>query len=65
MNSLKKLLACSLLLSLCSMAMGQGIDFKSGTWDEIKAMAAESDKPIFVDAYTTWCGPCKWMAANL
>lgn len=19
---------------------------------------------IFVDAYTTWCGPCKWMAKN-
>ncbi|MGB0390108.1 MAG: thioredoxin family protein, partial [Salibacteraceae bacterium] len=30
-----------------------------------KAKAKESGKLIFVDAYATWCGPCKWMSANI
>jgi len=41
-----------------------GIIFETGTWDEVVAIAKKKKKPIFVDAYTTWCGPCKWMAAN-
>ena len=22
-------------------------------------------KLVFMDAYATWCGPCKWMSANV
>lgn len=39
-----------------------GIQFVTGTWEEIVALAKKEKKPIFVDAFTTWCGPCKWMA---
>lgn len=41
-----------------------GINFFHGTLDELKAKAQAENKPIFVDAYTTWCGPCKWMSKN-
>ena len=34
-------------------------------FEEVKAEAAKENKLIFIDAYTTWCGPCKWMAANV
>ena len=44
---------------------GQGIEFFHGTFDEAKAKASESNQLIFVDAYTTWCGPCKRMAAQV
>lgn len=27
--------------------------------------AKKENKLIFVDIYTTWCGPCKWMDANV
>ncbi len=43
---------------------GQGIEFFHGTWEEALMKAKAEDKIIFVDAYTTWCGPCKNMAAN-
>ncbi len=47
-----------------TQSIGQGIDFFHGTWDEAMEMAKQDGKVIFVDAYTTWCGPCKRMARN-
>lgn len=45
-------------------ATTQGIDFSGLTFEEAKTKAIENDQLIFVDAYTTWCGPCKQMAAT-
>jgi thiol-disulfide isomerase/thioredoxin len=42
----------------------QGIEFFHGTWPEALAKAKAEDKLIFVDAYASWCGPCKRMAAQ-
>ncbi len=42
-----------------------GIQFFHGSFAELKAKSASSGKPIFIDAYTTWCGPCKWMAKSV
>lgn len=45
-------------------AGAQGIHFEQGTYAQALAKAKGSGKLLFVDAFTTWCGPCKWMAAN-
>lgn len=42
-----------------------GIKFETGTWAEILTKAKQQNKYVFVDAYTTWCGPCKWMDKNV
>ncbi|MEO9532775.1 MAG: DUF255 domain-containing protein [Crocinitomicaceae bacterium] len=42
----------------------EGIKFFKGTWQEALAEAKKSDKLIFLDAYASWCGPCKIMAQN-
>ena len=34
-------------------------------WNEAMAEAAKTNKLIFMDAYTTWCGPCKMMSKNV
>ena len=43
----------------------QGISFFSGSWEEALAKAKAEEKPIFVDAFTTWCGPCKVMSKSV
>lgn len=54
-----------LWLASVSLLPAQGITFTEGNWAALKAQALEADKVIFMDAYTTWCGPCKWLAANV
>lgn len=52
-------------LPMCTTAQ-QGIDFmKFEKWSEVLEKAASESKLIFMDAYTTWCGPCKMMSANI
>ena len=41
-----------------SLASAQGLNWEKGSWEEILAKAQASDKVIFLDVYTTWCGPC-------
>jgi len=42
-----------------------GIQFEHTTWQEILKKAKIENKLIFIDAYTTWCGPCKMMAKKV
>ncbi len=53
-----------LLLSV-SNVQAEGIEFFDGSWEEALEAAKTQDKVIFVDAYTTWCGPCKRMAKTV
>jgi len=40
------------------------IVFIEGKWDAALKEAAKDGKYIFVDAYATWCGPCKLLKAK-
>ncbi|NSL87385.1 DUF255 domain-containing protein [Chitinophaga sp. Mgbs1] len=35
------------------------------SWQEVLNKAYTEGKYIFVDCYTTWCGPCKAMERNV
>lgn len=40
----------------------KGIHWTTGlSWEQVKQKAKAENKYIFIDAYTTWCGPCKMM----
>lgn len=57
-----------LLMALPELASGQkkaGILFEETSFADIQKKAAQSNKLIFVDAYTSWCIPCKWMDQNV
>jgi thioredoxin-related protein len=64
---IKSIVALSILslTSISAISQTKNIAFEHGTFAEIKAKAAKEHKLIFVDAFTTWCGPCKQMAKNI
>lgn len=39
--------------------VGKGIIFIEDDWEKALAAAKKEHKQIFLDAYATWCGPCK------
>ena len=40
----------------------EGIVFASGSLNDALAQAKTEGKMVFVDCYTSWCGPCKMLA---
>lgn len=50
-----------LFIILSQLVWGQGIQFQAKNWSEAVALAKNENKIIFLDAYTTWCAPCKVM----
>ena len=69
----KLLLVCSLAFvgmsfltekQLSSQSTEEGIQFQSLSLEDAKKQSLKSGKLIFIDAYASWCGPCKRMAAT-
>ena len=58
-------LTLALLLPLFSLAQNSGISFQHSSWSQLLAKAKAEKKIIFVDAFTTWCGPCKRMSSDV
>jgi thioredoxin-related protein len=43
-----------------------GIKWTTGlTWEQVQQKAKAENKYIFLDCFTTWCGPCKMMDASV
>lgn len=62
---MKKYITMVFMLLLTTSLFAQGIDFSHGTWKEVLAKAKKENKLVFVDVYTSWCGPCKKMVAEV
>jgi thiol-disulfide isomerase/thioredoxin len=62
---MRKLSLLVLILVAFKVSAQEGIKFnQTKTWKETTAAAAKTGKLIFIDCYTDWCGPCKWMDKN-
>ncbi|WP_343664583.1 thioredoxin family protein [Chryseobacterium mucoviscidosis] len=61
---MKKLSIFSALF-IGAFALAQGIKFEESNFTAVLAKAKKENKLVFIDAYTTWCGPCKLMAKNI
>src|SRR5215510_7624370 len=55
-----------LVIPFGSFSQEKGMHFEHGlSWADIKAKAKAEHKYIFMDCFTTWCGPCKYMTARV
>lgn len=57
-------IGCALFLAFTSFGQDK-IHFVEVELDSAYKLAKAEDKLVFVDCYTTWCGPCKYMDANI
>ena len=57
------LLCC--FFSTTMYGQNRSIEFREGSWEEMLKEARKEKKMIFVDCYTSWCGPCKMLAKNI
>lgn len=55
---------CLFLFAAIGSYAQEEIHFNS-SWSEAKEKAIQSKKLIFIDCYTSWCAPCKWMEKNV
>ncbi len=51
--------------ALQKLTQKKGIDFQKLTFNQALIKAKEENKLIFLDAYTSWCGPCKMMSNQI
>ena len=52
--------------TLSAQETTKGISFHDNKpWKEILQLAKKENKLIFMDCYTSWCGPCKALAKNV
>ena len=49
---------------LVATATLEAQEIKWITFDQALAAQKKKPKKIFVDVYTSWCGPCKMLASN-
>ncbi|WP_449401351.1 thioredoxin family protein [Chryseobacterium wanjuense] len=61
---MKKLAILSSLF-IGAIAFAQGIKFEDTNFATVLAKAKKENKLVFIDAYTTWCEPCKLMVKNV
>jgi thioredoxin 1 len=43
----------------------EGIQFTEASWRDVLKKAKAEKKVIFLDAYASWCGPCKLLQKNV
>ena len=63
MKTIYLLITC--LLIQWGVFAQEGVNFRNLTFNEALAQAKAEKKMVFMDCYTSWCGPCKNMTNNV
>ena len=62
---MKKILLSALLIGSSVLTGFAQTDFRHITMEEASKAATAENKLIFIDFFTTWCGPCKKMSVEI
>lgn len=61
---MKKIISGLFLFSAIAAFSQEAIQFQDLPFKDLVAKAKKENKLLFIDAYTSWCGPCKMMERN-
>ena len=59
------LVLSGLFITTSVVAQNRSVEFEHSKWSKVLKKAKKENKLIFVDCYTSWCGPCKMMAKDV
>lgn len=62
---MKKFVSGLFLFSALAVFAQEAIQFQELPFKELVAKAKKDNKIVFIDAYASWCGPCKMMERNV
>jgi len=67
---MRNILVLIMVFSAFLSAYGQeeksyNINFLHQPWNEVLEIAEKENKLVFVDCYTSWCGPCKMLSKKI
>ncbi len=69
---MKRIVVLFSFILLCSTVFSQHHDLKDGikfvegkSWEKILKISEKTKKLIFLDCFTSWCGPCKGLAKDI
>jgi thiol-disulfide isomerase/thioredoxin len=63
---MKKTIFFIAFAAITQFAQAQGMQFfEAEKWADVLAKAKAEKKLVFLDGYTSWCGPCKMLAARV
>ena len=62
---MKKLFILCVSLFITGLTYSQTVFMENESWDAVKSKAVKENRMIFMDCYTSWCGPCKMLERNI
>lgn len=62
---MRKFLTLFVVALTCNVSFTQGVSFEHSSFNQALEKAKKENKLLFIDCYTTWCGPCKWMTKEI
>lgn len=66
LKTILSILAMWCFTTLPAQETGKGIQFhENENWESILQLAQKENKMIFMDCYTSWCGPCRALSQEI
>ena len=59
-----KKIVLAVFMAAMALSLSAQINFREGGFAEALEAAKSENKLVFMDCYTSWCGPCKLMASK-